>query len=296
MIYTLRLAEMDDSDLSVLESLEENEGLKISNKNKEEKIFEIQIDSDKDKETIINFLSTYLSIKTYVVELKKGLKNHFSPKEIEAILNNHINNTSELLYCKMLTKIHLTEYFKKRQIFNSKAFLRFNMNGMRNEVKYISTLEIESGGNLVETSFEDSPILQGHSSIQSRFYAVIEQLREIYTKGIEEDYKFKDFHVFVDEDGDLVTINEAGEEVSYLFINELLGVNLTIDTGDGNPPFLDEIIKLVISIPSFAIKRVIIYEMNEDLKKTIIFNLEELKQNFETDFKVYFSEEEYPII
>ena len=158
-------------------------------------------------------------------------------------------------------------------------------------------MEIEAGGNLLDSfvdSYEEEANPNGYI-MQTQFGEIIESLMNTYKEISKDSSLFRDLHIFYLEDK-LVTVNERGEEISFEFINKLLKVNLSIDLGEGYPEYLNEITKLVIVIPAFDIKRVIVYDMPEDLQKTILYNFDELKKNFNHDFKIYFSEEETPVL
>lgn len=272
--------------------------------NKEFKINEIKEDdvvkyiintkNEEQKDKFLNYMSVFLSINKFSIELSTHLIKKFKDRsKIQQIIQNHFDYTLEGSYFKLLTRICLLEFFKNNKELNIDAFIRFNMSGIKEEAKYISNMEVECDGHYIDSqdTFDVEEDFDEDFE-QGEFSEIFNILKTKYDSLYKEPI-IKDIHTHFDKK--LKFVSENNEEINIEYLNNKLNVGLSFVNQDDSPDYINDILLISLIISVFGVKRVIIHKgLPKVVQKSLEYNLSALKER-DSKFSVFYADNVKPI-
>lgn len=240
------LLKLEDS-LLFLEKVNKDTYL-AKNKNKYsidviEKGAKINYDEGQDEleHDLYNVLSSYLLEREIIKELNK---NNDKNKKILDKMSKRILGD---LYYSVLSNLELERYFHSNNTLVEKAFIDFNLTGLKDELKEIYKI-------IKREEYDDNFI------------------KKVQANWMENGINIKDYEeleLFYNEEGMLILSNENGEEIRPDNINDKYSIEITANYSD---PWLYDILFCSMICLFFCTKVLYISEDNLDIYEELSGN------------------------
>lgn len=178
---------------------------------------------------------------------KNMLKNNFKTKEINEIIKNHKEKTTEMEYFEFIMKIKLTLFFHNDNVLNVNSFFKFNLKEYIKELHRFAELEIDSNGKFLEELEEEN-----NNNIINKIVEFITKLKE---ENKNNTYKYQDFYVYYKKDK-LNILMENNKHFKFLYQKEISEFYKNLEENEINYDLLNLIIQIGVLNP----ERIILYK------------------------------------
>ena len=254
--------------------------------------------NEEQKNKFLNYMSVFLSINKFSIELNNQLIKKFKDRsKIQQIIQNHFDYTLEGSYFKLLTRICLLEFFKNNKELNIDAFIRFNMSGIKAEAKHISNMEVECDGHYIDSQnifdFEEDVEEDFSNDFEGGEFSEIFNILKTQYDYLYKEPIIKDIHAHFDKK--LKFLSENNEEINIEYLNNTLNVSLSFINQVDSPDYINDILLISLIISVFGVKRVIIHKgLPKAVQKSLEYNLSALKER-DSKFSIFYADNVKPI-
>lgn len=255
--------------------------------------FDISLMSKEEFDEFVLVIAGMISSFGLSFYLNKYLDKKLSKTVIESVVNNHIQATENEYYYLPLTRILLDEYFLLNDKIDLSCFIRYNVPGMKKEIKSISGYEVEMGGRLITANDgidEQQVIIDRTTSSGSLEYmpALIATLGEKY-KEIKDSVDMSAnniLHVFMD--GDTINLaNNNFEPINYEYFENLFKVNLGWLKAGSKSETMTGMTTMVLFMETFVPNQIVLYSsLSDEFIKDAKFNVGLYNKNHDIDDQI----------
>lgn len=214
--------------------------------------------------------------------LNKYLDKKLTKQVIESVVNNHIQASENEYYYLPLTRILLDEYFLQNDKIDLSCFIRYNVTGMKEELKSISQYEVEMGGKLITANdgMDEQQVFierkhENQNGNDDILMSLVTILRDKYKEMIDNPIFANNnvLHVFSDN-GTMCLANNALKKIDYEFFEKNFEINLGWLKKMGDSQTVSVMTCLIIFIETFTPNNVVLYSsVPEEFVKDTKFNI-----------------------
>lgn len=251
--------------------------------------FEVRFYSEEEFNEFVVVLAGMISSFGISFYMNKYLNKKLSEKVIESVVNNHIHASENEYYYLPLTRILLDEYFRNNNEIDLTCFIRYNVYGMKQELKSVAGYEVEMGGKLITANDKiggDEVVIEKiGASGNGELSALVTILKTQYNEaGIKIDKTGNDvIHVFADGE-QICVANNIYKKIDYGYFEKLDGINLNWLRQGHKNKMAEAMTSLVLCLEVFAPRQIVLYSsLSEKFVKDAKFNIDLYNKNHKDD-------------